>query len=102
MNSLNELAKKQIYDDYKEVLSTDAGKRVVGGIFYRSGLNSPGVKSEYYQGVRDFALVIANTIREIDPHLIADCETAYKDFERRFDDDDRNRDDDGTDYAADY
>ena len=100
MNKLNELAKKQIYDDYKEVLSTDAGKRIVGGIFYKAGLNSPGLKDEYYQGIRDFALVIANTIREIDPHLIADCETAYKDFERRFDDARNN--DDGTDNDADY
>ena len=98
---MNELIKKQIHDDYKEVLSTDAGKRIVGGIFYKSGLNSPGLKSEYYQGVRDFALVIANTIREIDPHLIADCEKAYKDFERRFDDADRSStDDDRTEYAA--
>ena len=79
---MNDLAKKQIQDDYKEILSKEAGKRIFGGIFYNSGLNSPGVKSEYYQGIRDLALVIANTLREIDPHLVAECEIAYTNFLR--------------------
>jgi len=92
MNEGN-LAKKQIHDDYIKVLSMEAGKRIIGGIFHNSGLNNPGVKSEYYQGVRDLALVIANTLREIDPHLIAECEIAYENFLRSFENE-RNTDTD--------
>ena len=80
---MNDLAKEQVHKDYKEILSTDAGKRIIGGIFFAAGLNNPGVKSDYYQGVRDLALVIENTLREINPHLIADCEIAYTDFVKR-------------------
>ena len=90
---LNDLAKKQIQDDYSEILSNEAGRRIFGGIFCNSGLNNPGVKNEYYQGVRDLALVIANTIREIDPHLISECEIAYTNFLRSFNDG-RNTDSD--------
>ena len=34
---MNELAVKQIHEDYMQVLSTDAGKRVLGGIFTEAG-----------------------------------------------------------------
>ena len=76
MNEEN-LAKKAIYDDYKKVLSTEAGKRVFGGIFEFAQINISGIKNEYQQGLRDLAVTIANTIRHIDPHLIAECEIAY-------------------------
>ena len=94
---MNDLAQKQIYDDYKEILSTDAGKRIIGGIFLAAKLNQVGARNEYYQGLRDLALIIANTIRDINPHLIADCEIAHKEFLERFSEDER---DDGTDYAG--
>ncbi len=80
---MNDLTKKQIHKDYSEILSTDAGKRVFGGIFFAAKLNQIGARNEYYQGIRDLGLIIANTIREVDPHLIADCETAYNDFIER-------------------
>ena len=50
MNEEN-LAKKAIYDDYKKVLSTEAGKRVFGGIFEFAQINISGLKNEYQQGL---------------------------------------------------
>ena len=83
MNEDN-LVKKQIYDDYKKVLSTEAGKRVFGGILILGEVNIPGLKNEYQQGFRDFAVTISNTIRAIDPVLVAKCEIAYNNFIKSF------------------
>ena len=34
---MDELAVKQIHEDYRQLLGTDAGKRVLGGIFTEAG-----------------------------------------------------------------
>ncbi len=94
---MNEIAVKQIHEDYSEILSTDAGKRIFGGIFIAAGLNGTHELDGFYQGRRSLGQTIANTIREIDPRLLAECEIAYNDFMRRNDDAGRD-DDDGDDY----
>ena len=91
---MNERMKKQIHDDYKKVLSTDAGLRVFGRIFYVARTNGVGLMTEYTQGKRDLGICIANTIREIDPHIIAECELAHKDFMKEYEGDERGSDDD--------
>lgn len=89
------LMKQQILLDYREVLSTDAGRRVFGGIFHACGLNAVGFQADaataaYMKGLHDAALRIANTIREIDPHGVGECEAAYREFlERSKEDGDR-------------
>ena len=50
---MNELARKQIHEDYREILSSDAGKRVLGGIFYRGRINGVGLMTDYLQGKPD-------------------------------------------------
>ena len=80
------LISKQIQDDCKTILTTEQGRRFFGSIFYTAKLNKPGLCDEYHQGVRDCALMIANTIREIDPYGVAECEIAYADLLRRFKD----------------
>ena len=98
---MNKLMKKQIRDDYREILSRDAGLRIFGSIFLSAGNNSVGQMSEYWNGRRDLGIQIANTIREIDPHLIAECELAYQDFIKEFGDNERgNDDDDSGDYYS--
>ena len=83
------LRRQQIQSDYAEVLSTEAGRRVFGGIFHLCGINradcieSP-VLAAYQQGFRAAGLMVANSIREIGHHQIGECEQAYKEFERRF------------------
>jgi hypothetical protein len=77
-------------DDVRELLGTDAGKRVFGSIFEFCGLHEPsGLVREhallaYQTGMRDAANMIANTIREADPRLVAECEVAHAEFERMF------------------
>ena len=89
------LMKQQILLDYREVLSTDAGRRVFGGIFHACGLNAVGFQADaataaYMKGMHDAALRIANTIREINPHGVGECEAAYREFlERSKEDGDR-------------
>lgn len=77
---MNELARKQIHDDYREILSSEAGMRVLGGIFYRGGLMKTSYLIDYQQGRRSLAMEIANTIYEVNPYGVADCLTAYEDF----------------------
>lgn len=94
---MNKLKEKQIRDDFKKVLSSDAGLRVFGGIFYAARINDVQPMNEFFSGRRSMGQSIANTIRDIDPHIIAECELAYKEFQERNKDDDR-RDDDGGDW----
>ena len=75
---------KQIHKDYEEILSREAGLRIFGGIFYMSRINGVGLSTEYMQGRRDMGLMIANTIREVNPRLIAECEIAYKGMKGRY------------------
>ena len=90
-----DFVRQQTLTDYREVLSTDAGRRVFGGIFHACGLNAVGLQADaatsaYVKGLHDAALRIANTIREIDPHGVGECEAAYREFlERSKEDGDR-------------
>ena len=92
---MNNFMKKQILDDYTEILSKKAGLRIFGGIFFAARINGTGLMSEYYQGRRDLGVEIANTIREINPRMIADCEIAYREFIKENSTDERRSDDSG-------
>ena len=101
---MNGLLKKQIMQDYHEMLSREAGRRVFGGIFFNAGLNRPvgwkGSEAAAYEaGRRDLALAIANTIREADALGVAECELAYREFLKTYERDDDNGEygDDGAD-----
>ena len=87
---MNELMKQQILDDYREVLASEAGKRVFGGIFDLAGLNHVGTRNDYQQGYHSLAGAIANTIRQADPLGVARCEIAYAKFEEDFKDNGRD------------
>lgn len=92
MNAEQEkLRKKQVLDDVSEVLSTEAGRRVFGSIFHAGRMsagtldvNSPTMTA-FQEGMRAMANMLANTIRQIDPHLVADCEVSYDTFCGQFD-----------------
>ena len=90
-----DFVRQQTLTDYREVLSTDAGRRVFGGIFHACGLNAVGFQTDaataaYMKGMHDAALRIANTIREFDSREIGECEAAYREFlERSKEDGDR-------------
>ena len=86
---MNESARKKIHEDYREVLSSEAGKRILGGIFYECRLTYPGMLNEFQQGRRSIAVQIENTIREVNPYGLADCLTAYEDFMKEYRDDER-------------
>lgn len=85
---MTEQTRHQILLDYRELLSTDAGRRVFGGIFHACGLNAVGFQADaataaYMKGMHDAALRIANTIRELDPCGVGECEAAYRKFLER-------------------
>lgn len=90
-----DFVRQQTLSDYREVLSTDAGRRVFGGIFHACGLNAVGIQTDaaiaaYMKGLHDAALRITNTIREFDPHGVGECEAAYRELlERSKEDGDR-------------
>ncbi len=97
---MNKLMAKQIRNDYAEILQSEAGRRVLGGIFFTAGLNSPvSVKNEFQLGRHDLALQIANTVREVDDYGVAECDKAFADFRKGFDDDGRNNDSNTGDYC---
>ena len=104
---MNELMKKQILADYKEVLSSEAGRRVLGGIFYDAHLNrtirgfvaSDTNSMAYEHGRRDLAMDIANTLREVNPFGVATCEVAYQDFLKTYERSDRNGENAGDEYG---
>ena len=99
----DELMRKQILKDYEEILNTDAGRRILGGIFYAARLNNPGPLNDYMQGRRDMALTIANTIREISPHSLANCEISYQNFKKELSNgSDRTGNDDDNRITRDY
>lgn len=83
---------KQIQDDYREILSSDAGKRVIGGIFHLCKLQVVTRMDEHYQGRRNVALQIANIIYEINPYSVIDCMKAYEDLMKEYPDDERRND----------
>lgn len=76
--------------DYETVLSTEAGRRVFGGLFHACDLNSITLSESpaamaYQQGMRAAALIVANRIRQIDPRLVGECDLAWSEFLRRCD-----------------
>ena len=77
---MNKTLKKQIQDDYREILRSDAGKRVLGGIFFAGRINGCEVMTEFWQGRRSLAVQTANTLTEIDPYGVAECLKAYSDM----------------------
>lgn len=89
---MNEKMRKQIHEDYREILSSEAGKRVLGGIFHIGRLNGVGLCTDYSQGMRDLAVKIANTVYEVKPYGVADCMTAYEEFMKEYPDDERRDD----------
>lgn len=83
-----DFVRQQTLMDYQEMLSTDAGRRVFGGIFHACGLNAVGFQTDaataaYMKGMHDAALRIANTIRELDSRGVGECEAAYREFLER-------------------
>ena len=96
---MNELAVKQIHEDYMQVLSTDAGKRVLGGIFHRGRLNGVGLHTDYTQGMRDLAVKIANTVYEANPYGVIECMIAYEDFLKEHSEDERRDNTEPYDYS---
>ena len=70
---MNDLAVKQIHEDYRQLLSTDAGKRVLGGIFHRGRVRGVGFSTDYWQGRRDLAVEIANKVYEASPYGVIEC-----------------------------
>lgn len=89
---------EQIHKDYNEILSNEAGKRIFGGIFYAARINATGLKNDYQQGIRDMGMLIANTIREVNPVLIAECEKAYQEIMRSCENGDYSDDGSNTEY----
>ena len=87
---LKELQKAILQNDLKEVLSTEFGRRIVGSIFHlcRKDAGTLAVSSfahtAFQEGMRAVAVILSGDIREIDPHLVADCEVAYAKFVQRF------------------
>lgn len=94
---MNELARKQIQEDYRAVLNTEAGMRVLGGILNAGKINRVGYFTDYQQGERGLAVQIENTIYEVNPYGVADCMTAYEDFIKEYSDDERRDDTDDYD-----
>jgi hypothetical protein len=81
--------------DLKNVLALDSGKRLIGRL---AGCAAPGHTtlvagsfelSAYNEGLRAAACVLANAVREIDPRLLAECEIAVREFEKSFEDEER-------------
>mgnify|MGYP006989061529 CR=1 FL=1 len=98
---MNKLIKQQILADYKELLSSEAGKRTLGGIFYAAGLNEPGgwvpEAAAYRAGRRGLGLMSANTLREANPFGVANCEVAYQNMIETYE---RSEEDGGDEWDA--
>jgi hypothetical protein len=68
------------------VLSSEAGRRVFGGIFHecefwREVFYTDSVATAYHEGLRAAALSLANRILATDPMLLAQCEIDWRKFE---------------------
>lgn len=87
---MTELTQKRIHDDYRELLKTEYGMRVLGGIFRCAGLSKPvSAMNEAVRGMHDLAQAIANTVYEVNPYGVADCLTAYDEFIKECGNDER-------------
>ena len=98
---MNDLAVKQIHEDYRQILSTDAGKRVLGGIFHRGRVRGVGLSTDYWQGRRDLAVELANTVYEASPYGVIECMIAYEDFMKEYPEDERRDDTEPYSYDSD-
>ena len=96
---MNKVAQEQIHRDYREILSSEAGMRVLGGIFVRGRLTGTGCMNDYQQGRRDLTVEIANTVYEVNPYGVADCLTAYEEFIKEHSDDERRDDTEPYEYS---
>jgi NADP-dependent 3-hydroxy acid dehydrogenase YdfG len=71
-------------NDLKEMLSSEAGRRVIGGIFHECGFwkaifcGEAVAAAAFQEGMRATAVSLANRMRKIDPMLIARCEMDYQ------------------------
>ena len=84
-----DLRKQAMIEDYREVLSTEAGRRVFGGIFHRLGLNAPVYdlnpqNMAYKAGIHDAVLRIAEAVAEAGPELIGLCEAEWVRFGKQY------------------
>lgn len=89
---MNKLAQEQIHKDYREIISSEAGMRVLGGIFVRERLRGTRIFDAYTHGRRDAAVDIANAVYEVNPYGVADCLTAYEEFIKEHSEDERRDD----------
>ena len=97
---MNDLVKKRIHEDYREILSSEAGMRVLGGIFVRGGLmRYVGGMKDIQKGMHDLSLSIASTVLEVNPYGVADCLTAYEEFIKEHSDNERRDDTEPYNYA---
>ena len=99
---MNNLMDQQTLADYKEVLSSEAGRRVLGSIFYKARLNTPmgwpanELMAAYDAGRRDLAMQVANTLRRVNAFGPATCEVAYQKLIETYE---RSEDDGGGEYG---
>ena len=96
---MNELAKQQIIADWREILSSEAGMRVLGGILILGRIHGYEQMNDYQQGRRSIAVQLANTIYKVNPYGVADCMTAYEDFMKEYVDDERRDDTEPYEYS---
>ncbi len=90
---MSEIMQKRIHEDYRELLKTEAGMRILGGIFQYGGLTIPvSTMSEAIRGMHDLVQAIANTVYKVNPYGVADCLTAYEEFMKECGNDERGDD----------
>jgi hypothetical protein len=69
-------------------METEAGKRVFGWLMDTSYRDRSSLvvgsfeTTAYNEGMRAVANRLANTIRDIDPRLLAECEIAVREFDK--------------------
>ena len=86
------LESEMVRNDVQAVLSLPGALRVFGRIIARCRVNeqaqyvSDHAILAYNAGFRDAGLMIADTIRGVDPRLLAECEIAHDEFVRMFND----------------
>ena len=78
---------KMFEQHYQNVLSTVSGRIIFGSILLIGGVYEPvcydeAHKMAYSAGKRDTLMMLRNTIAKIDPHLVADCEAEFMEFDR--------------------
>ena len=58
-----------------------------------------GLNTDYWQGRRDLAVEIANTVYEASPYGVIECMKAYEDFLKEHPNDERRDDTEPYDYS---